>query len=187
MKHSWITGKSTHRIFYSSYGGQGSSSSLAAETSLSAWSKQKSPMKDRGSFIGLFYWRGLLPYRFPKKGENWIALGNQNELRVESLEKEFGRSSSLYIGYQMDRTDGVIAEIFLKIFSKNGERGPRDRSGGGGAAFSTALVSHLHILLPVLFDDGFPACEVCQEFEMRFRLFGKGEEGHLYFVCEGTV
>ena len=31
-----------------------------------------------------------LAYRFPKKGENWIALGNQNELRVESLEKEFG-------------------------------------------------------------------------------------------------
>ena len=35
----------------------------------------------------------------------------------------------------MDRTDDVIAEIFLKIFSKNGERETRDRSGGGGAAF----------------------------------------------------
>uniref|UniRef100_UPI0040291101 hypothetical protein n=1 Tax=Dialister sp. TaxID=1955814 RepID=UPI0040291101 len=74
-----------------------------------------------------------MPYRFPKKGENWIALGNQNELRVESLEKELGRSSSLYIGYQMDRTDDVIVEIFLKIFSKNWGKEPRDRSGGGGA------------------------------------------------------
>ena len=82
-------------------------------------------MKDRGSFIGLFYWRGLLPYRFPKKGENWIALGNQNELRVESLEKEFGRSSSLYIGYQMDRTDDVIVGIFLKIISKKFGKGAK--------------------------------------------------------------
>lgn len=79
-----------HRIFYSSYGGQGSSSSLAAETSLSAWSKQKSPMKDRGSFIGLFIVQAFCHTVSLKKGENWIALGNQNELRVESLEKEFG-------------------------------------------------------------------------------------------------
>ena len=61
-------------------------------------------------------WADLgLPFPYIK-GENWIALGNQNELRVESLEKEFGRSSSLYIGYQMDRTDDVIAEKSLKNF-----------------------------------------------------------------------
>lgn len=148
----------------------------------------KKPDERQGIFHRAFYCAGLLPYRFPKKGENWIALGNQNELRVESLEKEFGRSSSLYIGYQMDRTDDVIAESFLKIFSKKlGGKEPRDRSGGGGAAFSTALVSHLHILLPVLFDDGFPAREVCQEFEMRLRFFGKGEEGHPHLASEGTV
>ena len=76
-------------------------------------------------------WADLgLPFPYIK-GENWIALGNQNELRVKSLEKEFGRSSSLYIGYQMDRTDDVIAESFLKIFSKKlGGKEPRDRSGG---------------------------------------------------------
>lgn len=147
----------------------------------------KKPDERQGIFHRAFLLERPFAIPFPKKGENWIALGNQNELRVESLEKEFGRSSSLYIGYQMDRTDDVIAEIFLKIFSKNGERETRDRSGGVVRRFSTALVSHLHILLPVLFDDGFPACEVCQEFEMRFRLFGKGEEGHLHFVCEGTV
>lgn len=61
-------------------------------------------------------WADLgLPFPYIK-GENWIALGNQNELRVESLEKEFGRSSSLYIGYQMDRTDDVIVEKSLKNF-----------------------------------------------------------------------
>ncbi len=148
----------------------------------------KKPDERQGIFHRAFYCAGLLPYRFPKKGENWIALGNQNELRVESLEKEFGRSSSLYIGYQMDRTDDVIAESFLKIFSKKlGGEGAKGQVRRGGAAFSTALVSHLHILLPVLFDDGFPACEVCQEFEMRLRLFGKGEEGHLHLGCEGTV
>ena len=69
MKHSWITGKSTHRIFYSSYGGQGSSSSLLAETSLSAWSKQKSPMKDRGIFHRAFLWERKFEsrdqWRFP--------------------------------------------------------------------------------------------------------------------------
>ena len=76
----------------------------------------KKPDERQGIFHRAFYCAGLLPYRFPKKGENWIALGNQNELRVESLEKEFGRSSSLYIGYQMDRTDDVIAEKSLKNF-----------------------------------------------------------------------
>lgn len=148
----------------------------------------KKPDERQGIFHRAFYCAGLLPYRFPKKGENWIALGNQNELRVESLEKEFGRSSSLYIGYQMDRTDDVIVGIFLKIISKKfGKRSQGTGPAGVVRRFSTALVSHLHILLPVLFDDGFPACEVCQEFEMRLRLFGKGEEGHLHLGCEGTV
>ena len=50
----------------------------------------KKPDERQGIFHRAFYCAGLLPYRFPKKGENWIALGNQNELRVESLEKEFG-------------------------------------------------------------------------------------------------
>lgn len=148
----------------------------------------KKPDERQGIFHRAFYCAGLLPYRFPKKGENWIALGNQNELRVESLEKEFGRSSSLYIGYQMDRTDDVIAESFLKIFQKNwGGRSQGTGPAGVVRRFSPVLVSHLHILLPVLFDDGFPACEVCQEFEMCLRFFGKGEEGHLHLGCEGTV
>ena len=47
-------------------------------------------MKDRGSFIGLFIVQAFCHTVSLKKGENWIALGNQNELRVESLEKEFG-------------------------------------------------------------------------------------------------
>ena len=88
-------------------------------------------MKDRGSFIGLFIVQAFCHTVSLKKGENWIALGNQNELRVESLEKEFGRSSSLYIGYQMDRTDDVIAESFLKIFSK--KLGGRSQGTGPAA------------------------------------------------------
>ena len=88
----------------------------------------------------------------------------------------------------MDRTDDVIAGIFLKIISKKFGKGAKGQVRRGWCGvFSTALVSHLHILLPVLFDDGFPAREVCQEFEMRLRFFGQGEEGHLHLGCEGTV
>ena len=88
----------------------------------------------------------------------------------------------------MDRTDDVIVGIFLKIISKKFGKGAKGQVRRGWCGvFSPALVPHLHILLPVLFDDGFPACEVCQEFEMRLRFFGEGEEGHLHFVCEGTV
>ena len=95
----------------------------------------KKPDERQGIFHRAFYCAGLLPYSFPKKGENWIALGNQNELRVESLEKEFGRSSSLHIGYQMDRTEDVIVELFLKIISKKFGKGAKGQVRRGGAVF----------------------------------------------------